>query len=42
MNGKPVTERRELEHNDRIIMGINSVFLFRNMKKGEDKNKVDY
>lgn len=33
VNGKPVYERKELEHNDRIILGINSIFIFKNNLK---------
>jgi hypothetical protein len=44
VNGKPVYDKKELEHNDRIILGINSVFLFKNeLKKTDDKGpKLDY
>lgn len=33
LNGQPVTKPRELHHDDRIILGINSVFLFKNHKE---------
>ena len=43
VNGKPAYEPKELEHNDRIILGINSVFLFKtNNQKPEGKSKLDY
>lgn len=44
VNGKPIYERRELEHNDRIILGINSIFIFKNnLKKPEGAEpKIDY
>ena len=43
VNGKPVDKKMEIFHNDRIIFGTNSVFLFKNFNqkgiKSPDKKR---
>lgn len=41
MNGKPITEEVILEHNDRLLIGTNTIFLFKQPERAEFAAKSD-
>lgn len=41
MNGQPVTEELLLEHNDRLLIGTNTTFLFKHPERVEFASKTD-